>query len=73
MMLLHLFGTMSLWLRLLARRNPLETFKLMGPVLVTAFSTSSSAATLPTALASRARTSACARPSPASCCRSAPP
>ena len=50
-MLLHLFGTMSLWLRLLARRNPLETFRLMRPVLVTAFSTSSSAATLPTALA----------------------
>ena len=51
MMLLHLFGTMSVWLRLLARRNPLETFKLLRPVLVTAFSTSSSAATLPTALA----------------------
>ncbi len=51
MLLLHLFGTMSVWLRLLARRNPLETFKLMRPVLVTAFSTSSSAATLPTALA----------------------
>ena len=50
-MLLHLFGTMSLWLRFLARRGPLETFKLMRPVLVTAFSTSSSAATLPTALA----------------------
>ncbi len=51
MMLLHLFGTMSVWLRLLARRNPLETFKLMRPVLATAFSTSSSAASLPTALA----------------------
>jgi DAACS family dicarboxylate/amino acid:cation (Na+ or H+) symporter len=50
-MLLHLFGTMSLWLRFLARRNPLETFRLIRPVLVTAFSTSSSAATLPTALA----------------------
>ena len=50
-MLLHLFGTMSVWLRFLARRSPLETFKLMRPVLVTAFSTSSSAATLPTALA----------------------
>jgi DAACS family dicarboxylate/amino acid:cation (Na+ or H+) symporter len=51
MMLLHLFGTMSVWLRILARRNPVETFKLMRPVLVTAFSTSSSAASLPTALA----------------------
>jgi DAACS family dicarboxylate/amino acid:cation (Na+ or H+) symporter len=50
-MLLHLFGTMSLWLRVLARRSPIETFKLMRPVLVTAFATSSSAATLPTALA----------------------
>ncbi|HET8691643.1 MAG TPA: dicarboxylate/amino acid:cation symporter [Steroidobacteraceae bacterium] len=51
MMLLHLFGTMSVWLRLLARRNPLETFKLIRPVLATAFATSSSAAALPTALA----------------------
>jgi DAACS family dicarboxylate/amino acid:cation (Na+ or H+) symporter len=49
-MLLHLFGTMSLWLRFLAKRNPLETWRLLRPVLVTAFSTSSSAATLPTAL-----------------------
>jgi Na+/H+-dicarboxylate symporter len=51
MMLLHLFGTMSLWLRLLAGRSPLQTFKLMRPVLATAFATSSSAATLPAALA----------------------
>jgi DAACS family dicarboxylate/amino acid:cation (Na+ or H+) symporter len=50
-MLIHLFGTMSMWLRLLAKRNPLQTWKLLRPVLVTAFSTSSSAATLPTALA----------------------
>lgn len=51
MLLLHLFGTMSLWLRLLARRSPIEFWRLIRPVLVTAFSTSSSAATLPTALA----------------------
>jgi DAACS family dicarboxylate/amino acid:cation (Na+ or H+) symporter len=51
MMLLHLFGTMSIWLRVLGRRSPVETFKLMRPVLATAFSTSSSAASLPTALA----------------------
>ncbi len=51
MLLLHLFGTMSLWLRLFARRSPLEFWRLIRPVLVTAFSTSSSAATLPTALA----------------------
>jgi DAACS family dicarboxylate/amino acid:cation (Na+ or H+) symporter len=50
-MLLHLFGTMSLWIRLLAGRSPVEVWKKMRPVLVTAFSTSSSAATLPTAIA----------------------
>jgi Na+/H+-dicarboxylate symporter len=50
-MLLHLFGTMSIWLKFLAKRRPLETWKLLRPVLVTAFSTSSSAATLPAALA----------------------
>ncbi|MBX3703688.1 MAG: dicarboxylate/amino acid:cation symporter [Steroidobacteraceae bacterium] len=50
-MLLHLFGTMSLWVKMLAGRGPLEFWKQMRPVLVTAFSTSSSAATLPTALA----------------------
>jgi Na+/H+-dicarboxylate symporter len=50
-LLLHLFGTMSVWLRLLAKRSPIETFRLIRPVLATAFSTSSSAATLPTALA----------------------
>ncbi len=49
-MLLHLFGTMSLWVKLLAGRAPLEFWKQMRPVLVTAFSTSSSAATLPTSL-----------------------
>ncbi len=49
---LHLFGTMSLWLRFLAKRSPLEFFRQIRPVLVTAFSTSSSNATLPTALAS---------------------
>lgn len=49
---LHLFGTMSLWMRFLAARSPLEFFRQIRPVLVTAFSTSSSNATLPTALAS---------------------
>ena len=48
---LHLFGTMSLWIRLLARQSPARFFRLIRPVLVTAFSTSSSNATLPTALA----------------------
>ncbi len=49
--LLHLFGTMSIWMRWLANRSPLEFFRRIRPVLVTAFSTSSSNATLPTALA----------------------
>jgi DAACS family dicarboxylate/amino acid:cation (Na+ or H+) symporter len=50
-MLLHLFGTMSIWVRFLAKRRPREFWRQLRPVLVTAFSTSSSAATLPTALA----------------------
>jgi len=51
MLLLHLFGTMSLWLRFLAGRSPAEFFREIKDVLVTAFSTSSSSATLPAALA----------------------
>jgi DAACS family dicarboxylate/amino acid:cation (Na+ or H+) symporter len=51
MLLLHLFGTMSLWLRFLAKRNPVEFFRQIKDVLVTAFSTSSSSATLPAAMA----------------------
>ncbi|MGA9422154.1 MAG: dicarboxylate/amino acid:cation symporter [Rhodanobacteraceae bacterium] len=47
---LHLFGTMSLWIRFLARRSPLAFFRQIRPVLITAFSTSSSSATLPTSL-----------------------
>lgn len=50
-MLVHLFGTMSIWVKLLARRQLREFWRELRPVLVTAFSTSSSAATLPTALA----------------------
>jgi DAACS family dicarboxylate/amino acid:cation (Na+ or H+) symporter len=49
-LLLHLFGTMSLFLRLWTRRAPLKFFKDVRPVLITAFSTSSSNAALPTAL-----------------------
>lgn len=49
-LLLHLFGTMSLWLRFLANRSPVQSFRGMREALVTAFSTSSSTATLPTAL-----------------------
>jgi len=48
---LQLFGTMSIWLRTLTRRSPLTFFRQVRPLLVTAFSTSSSSATLPAALA----------------------
>jgi DAACS family dicarboxylate/amino acid:cation (Na+ or H+) symporter len=47
---LHLFGTMSLWLRFLARREPLAFFRQIRPLLITAFSTSSSNASLPASL-----------------------
>jgi len=50
-LLLHLFGTMSLWIKFWARRSPGQVWKDLRPVLITAFSTSSSNATLPTALA----------------------
>ena len=50
MMALHLFGTMSLLLRLFSRRKPREFFRAVRTILVTAFSTSSSAATLPTTI-----------------------
>lgn len=48
---LHLFGTMSLWLRFLAKRSPLVFFRQIRPLLITAFSTSSSSACLPASLA----------------------
>lgn len=48
---LQLFGTMSIWLRLLTARKPLEYFRQIRPLLVTAFSTSSSSASLPASLA----------------------
>ena len=49
-MLLHLFGTMSIWLRIWTAFRPSDFFRRIEAVLITAFSTSSSAATLPTAL-----------------------
>lgn len=49
-MLLHLFGTMSIWLKVWTDRTPLQFFKDIRSVLVTAFSTSSSNASLPAAL-----------------------
>lgn len=47
---LHFFGVYSLSLWFLSKINPLEFFKRIRTVIVTAFSTSSSNATLPTAL-----------------------
>ncbi|MEW6306637.1 MAG: dicarboxylate/amino acid:cation symporter [Verrucomicrobiota bacterium] len=47
---LHLFGTMSLWLKLFTRRSPREFFRATRAIMVTAFCTSSSNATLPTSL-----------------------
>ncbi|HEX8267794.1 MAG TPA: dicarboxylate/amino acid:cation symporter [Pyrinomonadaceae bacterium] len=47
---LHFFGVYSLSLMFLSRINPIEFFRRIWLVIVTAFSTSSSNATLPTAL-----------------------
>jgi DAACS family dicarboxylate/amino acid:cation (Na+ or H+) symporter len=47
---LHFFGVYSLSVYFLSRINPLEFFRRVRTVMVTAFSTSSSNATLPTAL-----------------------
>jgi DAACS family dicarboxylate/amino acid:cation (Na+ or H+) symporter len=49
-MALHLFGTMSLWLKLWTHWKPRAYFAAIEEVLITAFSTSSSNATLPAAL-----------------------
>lgn len=49
-MALHLFGTMSLWLAFLSRHRPMQFWRDIRTVLVTAFTTSSSSATLPTSL-----------------------
>jgi DAACS family dicarboxylate/amino acid:cation (Na+ or H+) symporter len=48
--LIHLFGTMSLLLKLLTKRSPREFFRAIRAILITAFSTSSSNATLPTSI-----------------------
>jgi len=46
-LLAHLLIVLPLMLRLLTRLNPLKQFQAMSPALLTAFSTSSSSATLP--------------------------
>src|SRR5688572_879119 len=48
----HLFVVYSITLKLVAKRNPLEFFRQVKMVMVTAFATSSSNATLPVALKS---------------------
>lgn len=47
---LHMFGVYSLSVYFLSKINPIEFFRRIRTVMVTAFSTSSSNATLPTAL-----------------------
>ncbi len=47
---LHMFGVYSLSVALLSRISPMEFFRRIRTVMLTAFSTSSSNATLPTAL-----------------------
>jgi dicarboxylate/amino acid:cation (Na+ or H+) symporter, DAACS family len=47
---LHMFGVYSMSLALLSRISPFEFFRRIKTVIITAFSTSSSNATLPTAL-----------------------
>ncbi len=49
-MAVHLFVTMSLILKVFSRRSPRAFFRAIRAVMVTAFSTSSSAATLPTSI-----------------------
>ncbi|HAV62905.1 MAG TPA: dicarboxylate/amino acid:cation symporter [Verrucomicrobiales bacterium] len=49
-MLVHLFGTMSVLLKLFTRIPPGKFFRAVRAIIVTAFSTSSSNATLPTTI-----------------------
>lgn len=46
-LMIHMLFTLSLVLRFVAKVNPLKFFKAMTPVILTAFSTASSSATLP--------------------------
>lgn len=47
---IHLFGTISALVRLLARESPVRFFRRVWVIMITAFSTSSSNATLPTSM-----------------------
>ncbi len=44
---IHLFVVLPLFLKLIAKENPLNQYRAMAPALLTAFSTASSSATLP--------------------------
>ena len=46
-LMLHMYGTIGMMVRLAARANPFEFFKRTAPVAIFGFSTSSSSATLP--------------------------
>jgi len=46
-LLIHFFLTLPAFVRLIAQRSPTRLFKAVAPALLTAFSTSSSSATLP--------------------------
>jgi proton glutamate symport protein len=46
-LLIHFFLTLPAFVRLIAKRSPTRLFKAVAPALLTAFSTSSSSATLP--------------------------
>ncbi len=48
---IHQFGVFSILVRVLARMSPLKFFKAIETIMLTAFSTSSSNATLPTSIA----------------------
>lgn len=47
---LHMFGVYSISIAVLSRLNPIDFFRRIKTIMITAFSTSSSNATLPTAL-----------------------
>jgi DAACS family dicarboxylate/amino acid:cation (Na+ or H+) symporter len=49
-MAIHLFGTMTLLLKVFTKKKPVEFFRAIRTILITAFSTSSSNATLPTTI-----------------------
>ena len=46
-LLIHFFLTLPAFVRLVALRSPIRLFRAVAPALLTAFSTSSSSATLP--------------------------